>query len=191
MGMLGFGGIGSEFSTTNVAVTTEEDERVIAHCEFPLHTPFHPWNTVPDCVVDVSVTTVPCGKEAVQVPPEQVNPDGLLVTLPLPSPVKVTLNELDGGGLETKFALTDAEEERVRVQELVPLQPPPLQPEKIESDAALAKRVIGLSVEKEAVQVLPQFRALGLLVIVPVPSPLLVIVKEKLGLGFGGEGSEF
>jgi hypothetical protein len=66
------------------------------------------------------------------------------------------------------------------VQELVPLQPPPLQPEKIESDAGLAERVTGLSVEKAATHVLPQLRPMGLLVIVPLPSPLLEMVSGKL-----------
>lgn len=46
-------------------------------------------------MVGVRVTVVPCGNEALQVPPEQINPEGLLVTLPLPSPVTETLNDRD------------------------------------------------------------------------------------------------
>ncbi len=75
------------------------------------------------------MTTVPCGKEAVHAPPEQVNPEGLLVTRPSPFPVTVTLNELDGGGLEAKLALTEAEDvERATTHEPEPVHAP-LQPE--------------------------------------------------------------
>ncbi len=159
----------------------EEVDRATTQEPVPVHAPPQPENVLPLLGVAVRVTFDPCGNVPEHVPLEQDTPPGLLLTAPLPSPAKVTLKALEGGGLEAKFALTDVEAvERVTVQELVPLQPPPLQPEKIDPDAALAKRVIGLSVEKEAVQVLPQFRALGLLVIVPVPSPLLVIVKGKL-----------
>lgn len=79
----------------------------------------------------VRVTVVPWGNEAVQVPPEQVKPAGLLVTLPFPSPVKDTLKERDAVGVvEEKVAETVAEEIRLRTQLPVPVQDPP-QPEKV------------------------------------------------------------
>jgi hypothetical protein len=80
-------------------------------------------------VAGVSVTVVPCGKEAVHVPPEQDNPDGLLVTLPLPSPMNETLSERDTVGvLDENVAETVAEATKVSTQLLVPEQDPP-QPE--------------------------------------------------------------
>jgi hypothetical protein len=170
---LGGGGLDAKVALTEA----EEVERATTHEPVPVQAPPQPANVLPLLGAAVSVTLDPCENVPEHVPLEQDTPP---VTVPLPSPAKVTLKELGGGGLDAKVALTEAEEvERATTHEPVPVQAPP-QPEKIEPGAALAERVIGLSVEKEAVQIFPQSRATGLLVIVPLPLPLLVIVKGKL-----------
>lgn len=175
-GKLGVGGDGSDFSVANVAVITLEEERVTAQFDVPLHTPFHPWKTLPDCVVGVRVTFVPLRNEPVQVSPEQVRPDGLLRTLPLPSPVRVTLKELDGGGLGAKFALTEAEDvDRATTQGPLPVQAP-LQPEKVlpPLGAAVSVTLVPCENVPEHVpleQVTPP-------VTIPLPPPARVTLKE-------------
>jgi len=120
------------------------------------------------------VTVVPWRNEALQVPPEQVNPEGLLVTLPLPSPVKETLNERDTVGLDAKVALTEAEDvERATTHKPVPLQPPPLQPE---NELPLLGAAVSVTLEPcgNVPEQLPlgQDTPVGLLVTIPLPSPV-------------------
>jgi hypothetical protein len=118
------------------------------------------------------MTVVPCGNEALQVPPEQVNPDGLLVTLPLPSPVKETLNERDTVGLDAKVALTEAEEvERATTHEPVPVHAPP-HPANVLPLLGAASRVTFDPFENVPEHApLEQDRPAGLLV--TFPSPLI------------------
>ena len=162
----------------NTAVTVWAEVSVTAQFDVPLQTPFHPSNTVPDWVAGVRVTMVPCGNEAVQVPPEQFNPDGLLVTLPLPSPANVTLKEPEGGGLEEKFALTETEEvDRAITQEPVPVHAPP-QPENVLPLLGVAVRVTLDPCGNVPEQVLvEQDMPVGLLV--TVPPPLIEIDKTE------------
>jgi hypothetical protein len=63
------------------------------------------------------------------------------------------------------------------VQVPVPLQPPPLQPVKVEPAVGAAVRVVLVPLAKFALQVLPQLIPLALEVTVPLPLPLLVIVR--------------
>jgi len=119
-------------------------------------------------VIGVSVTVVPSANEATQVSPEQVNPAGVLVTLPLPSPIKETLNDRD---TVEKFALTEAEEERGNTQELVPEQAPS-HPENVLPAFGAAVSVTLDPCENVPEHVpLEQDRPAGLLV--TVPSPLI------------------
>lgn len=57
----------------------------------PEHPPLHPVKLLPDAGAAVRVTVVPEVYCAEQVVP-QLMPDGLLVTVPLPVPVSVTVN---------------------------------------------------------------------------------------------------
>jgi hypothetical protein len=65
-------------------------------------------------------------------------PDGLLVTVPLPVPVLLTVNEYV---LRVNEAVTDLAVVIVTVQVPVPEQPPPLQPVKVEPVAGAAVSV--------------------------------------------------
>jgi hypothetical protein len=135
-------------------------------------------------VVGVKVTVVPCGNEALQVPPEQVNPDGLLVTLPLPSPVKETLNERDTVGLDAKVALTEAEKvERATTHEPVPVHAPP-QPANV-----LPLLGVALSMTLEPCGNVPEHVPLKQdtsPVTFPWPAPVKVTLKALGGGGLWG-----
>jgi hypothetical protein len=62
----------------------------------PEHAPLQPPNVAPAAGVAVSVTSVPPGYVALQ-PLPQLIPEGLLVTVPLPLPLLITLMlESDG-----------------------------------------------------------------------------------------------
>ena len=65
----------------------------------------------------------------------------------------------------------------VSVQFPVPLQPPPLQPAKVDPPDAVAVSVTLVPALKAAVHVAPQLMPAGLEVRVPVPVPALATVK--------------
>jgi hypothetical protein len=69
---------------------------------------------------------------------------------------------------------------RVTVQEPVPEQLPPDQPEKVEPAAGVAVRVTTVPLVNEATHVEPQEIPAGALVTVPVPAPDLVTVSGKV-----------
>lgn len=118
----------------------------------------------------VSVTCVPDGKLALQVP-GQLIPDGALVTVPVPVPALLTVS-VGAAWTAVKVALTLWLALSVKVQvDFVPLQAPP-QPVKVELVAGTAVRVICMPLLKLAVQVGPQLIPAGLLVTVP---PLEVV----------------
>lgn len=79
-----------------------------------------------------------------------------------------------------KLALTERLALIVTVQVLLPEQPLPLQPEKIEPVAALAVSVTELPRPKAAEQVAPQLMPAGLEVTVPVPFPAFVTVSVRV-----------
>ena len=64
----------------------------------------------------------------------------VLLTAPLPLPAVATVR-VKVGGAEAKVAVTEVLAVRVTVQGPVPLQPPPLQPVKVEPAAGVAVRV--------------------------------------------------
>ena len=68
----------------------------------------------------------------------------------------------------------------VTVQVPVPVQPPPLQPLKVEPAAGAAVKVTAVPLANAAEQVVPQETPAGALVMVPVPAPLELTVSVKV-----------
>jgi hypothetical protein len=131
----------------------------------------------------VSITFVPDRKGALQVVP-QLMPEGVLVTVPVPVPERVTPSV---GVLWTtlKVAVTVSLALSVTVQVVpAPLQPPPDQPTNAELVPAVAVRVTEVPVEKPALQVAPQLMPAGVLATAPVPLPFTATVSigEELKL---------
>ena len=132
------------------------------------------------------VIEVPDAKLAVHVAPQSI-PAGELDTLPVPpfcTLVTVSVNVPDGGGGGGADALKAAVTVMLlliwKVQEPVPVQPPPLQPAKTDPEAGTAVSVTVVPPENDREQVVPQLMPLGLLVTVPLPVPFLVTWSVKL-----------
>ena len=70
--------------------------------------------------------------------------------------------------------------ESVTVQAPVPVQPPPLQPLKVEPVAGVAVRVTVLPLVKLTEHVVPQVIPAGELVTVPLPVPVLLTVSVRV-----------
>jgi len=121
----------------------------------------------------VSVTCVPELKLALQVP-GQLIPAGLLLTVPVSFPGRVTVNV--GGPFCVKVAETDTLPFIVTMQPPEPLQAPP-HSAKVELAEGLGVKVTSVPVVKVAVQTVPQLIPAGLLVTVPLPLPLSVTVN--------------
>ena len=68
----------------------------------------------------------------------------------------------------------------VTVQVPVPVQPPPLQPVKVEPAAGAAVKVMAVPLAYVAEQVAPQAMPAGALETVPVPAPLGLTVSVKV-----------
>jgi hypothetical protein len=77
--------------TLKVAVAVKLAFIVTVHADVPLHAPLQPAKKAPLSGAAVNFTTVPDVKEAVQVP-GQLIPDGLLVTVPVLVPARLTVN---------------------------------------------------------------------------------------------------
>jgi hypothetical protein len=122
------------------------------------------------------VTCVPGVKVAVHVAP-QVIPDGLLLTVPLPLPARVTVNVAT---VRLNVAVTDVFADSFTVQGPVPLHVPPDHPPNTELVPAVAVSVTVVPLLKLALQAVPQLIPAGLLVIVPVPLPAGTIVKVSM-----------
>jgi len=95
----------------------------------------------------------------------QLIPDGLLVTVPVPAPVRDTVNPKPG----LKAAPTVADAAKVMLQAPVPEQLP-LQPEKKWLLAGVAVKVTLVLLGKLAEHVAGQLIPTGVLVTVPVPA---------------------
>ena len=95
-------------------------------------------------------------------------PAGLLVTVPIPPPAKVTVTL--AVEFEVKLALTEALFCKVTAHEAVPLHAP-LHPENVEPVEAVAVSVIGVPVANIAVHVDPQLMPTGVLMTDPDPPP--------------------
>jgi hypothetical protein len=112
----------------------------------PLHAPVQPTKDEPVVAVAVRVTGVPWLKVALQVCP-QLMPAGVLTTLPLPVPPRVTAN----AGEVLKLAITEAFCVNVTLQAPMPLQEPD-HPAKKEFCAGAAVSVTWVPLAKLALQ---------------------------------------
>lgn len=83
--------IGGTVDVSNSAVTVVLAVRVTVHDDVPVQAPVQPANIDPDAAVAVRVACVPLGSFALHVL-GQLIPDGLLVTVPVPEPVVVTVS---------------------------------------------------------------------------------------------------
>src|SRR6266403_296346 len=138
--------------------------------------PLQPVKVEPAAGVAVSVTTVPVVKAVEQVGSQAI-PAGALVTAPLPVPALVTESAKDDC---MKVAVTEVAALMGAVQVPVPVQPPPLQPVKVEPAAGVAVSVTAVPLVNEKAQVAPQEMPAGALVTVPLPAPVLLTVSAKL-----------
>src|ERR1700686_3723942 len=135
----------------------------------PLQAPPHPANVLKvegSPGVLVSVTWVPDAKGALHIE-GQLIPAGLLVTLPVSVPGRVTVSV---GGPCVKEAETDVLLFKVTTQAPMPLQAPP-HPAKFEPPLGVCVNVTCVPVGKFAAQTVPQLIPAGVLVTVPVPVP--------------------
>jgi hypothetical protein len=148
-------------TAVKVAVTALAAFMVTEHPAVPEQAPLQPVNAEPAAGVSVNVTTVPLMKFALHVP-GQLMPAGLLVTVPVPLPAKVTVS----GKITLKVAVTDFEASMVTEQEPLPEQAP-LQPVKMEPAAACAVRVTRVPSENPNTHLPGQLMPAGLLVTEP------------------------
>ena len=120
----------------NTAVTAVSAFTVARHVPVPLQAPVQPSKVEPAAGVAVRVTAVPNGKARVQVAPH-VMPAGLLVTAPVPVPLRATVST---GLIAEKAAPAAVAAVMVREQVPVPLHAP-VQPVKVEPAAGVAVSV--------------------------------------------------
>jgi hypothetical protein len=135
--------------------------------------PLQPAKVDPVAAAALRVTVVPAAKLALQVLPQLI-PAGTDVTVPVPVPARATLNV---AGLRVKVADTDCAPDIETEQAPIPEQPPPLQPAKVDPDAATAVSVTVVPEGKPALQVAPQLIPAGVDVTVPEPLPARPTVK--------------
>src|SRR5207247_665997 len=163
--------------TAKVAVTVVAALSVTVQVPVPEQPPpLQPLKIEPAAGAAVRVTGVPVANAAEHVAPQEI-PAGLLVTVPVPAPVLLTVS---GKLCTAKGAVTVVAALTVTVQVPVLEQLPPLQPVKVEPAAGAAVKVTAVPLEYAAAQVAPQEIPAGLLVTVPVPAPVLLTVSVKL-----------
>src|SRR5437879_4172079 len=124
--------------TANVAATEVAAFSVTTQAPVPEQPPpLQPVKVELASGVAVRVTAVPLANGAEHVAPQEM-PAGELVMVPVPVPDLLTVSMKD---CCAKVAVTDVAAFRVTVQVLVPGQPPPLQPGKVEPAAGAAVKV--------------------------------------------------
>ena len=137
----------------------------------PLHAPPQPAKVLPLEARAVSITALVLVKlaDALVQPAAQLNPLGLLVTLPVPAPdlLSVTRRVVAAA---VKLAATLRALSMLTVQLPVPVQAPP-QPANVLPDAGCVLNVTNVPATKLAEQVLPHSMPAGMLVTVPLPAP--------------------
>lgn len=158
-----------------VAVTASAALMVTLQVPVPEQAPLQPAKVDPVAGVAVRVTTVPLLKLALQVP-GQVMPLGLLLTVPVPVPARVTLK---AKVTVLNVAVTDFAALMVSEQIPVPVQAP-LQPAKADPADAAAVKVTTVPLAKLALQVLGQLMPAGLLLTDPDPVPASLTDSAKL-----------
>lgn len=156
-----------------LAVTLCADDIVTTHVPVPVQAPDQPLKSESAAATGVRLTRLPWVKGAEQVAPHE-RPAGDEVTVPVPVP---TFDTVSAWVVRLKVAVTVVAAVIVTVQVPVPVQPPPLQPAKVEPDACTAVSVTGEPWAKEAAQVAPQLMPAGEEVTVPVPPPVLTTVR--------------
>ena len=137
--------------------------------------PVQPEKVEPAAGVAVKVTAVPLANAAEHVAPQEM-PVGLLLTVPEPAPDLLNVSVKD---CSVNVAVTVVSALSATVQVPVPVQPPPLQPVKVEPAAGVAVRVTAVPTVNEAEQVAPHEMPEGALVTVPLPVPVLVRLRAK------------
>jgi hypothetical protein len=142
----------------------------------PLQAPLQPANVESESGAAVKLTTVPLGKLAEHVVPQEI-PEGVLATVPVPVPLLATVR-VKGPGFAVKFALTDFAASMVTLQGPVPVQAPP-QPANVEPESGAAVKLTTVPLSKFAEQLGLQEIADGELATLPVPVPLFVTVRAK------------
>jgi hypothetical protein len=121
-------------------------------------------------------------KLLLQVAPQLIVP-GLLVMVPDPVPVVLTVRANAGTGENVAVAAT-AEEPIVKLHAPVPVHAP-VHPAKTDPPPGVAVRVIGVPVAKLAEQVAPQLIPAGALLTEPVPVPANVtLIGKVVGMKF-------
>lgn len=145
----------------NVAVTDSDELIVTEQVPVPVQAPVQPAKAEPVAGVSVKETTVPLINFALHVP-GQLMPAGLLVTVPVPLPAKVTVS----GRTNLKVAVTEFD--ALIVTEHVPVpEQAPLQPVKTEPVAAFSLRVTTVPSGKPWTHFPGQLMPVGLLVTDP------------------------
>src|SRR5262247_4677060 len=162
--------------TAKVAVTDCAALIVTLQVPVPVQAPLQPVKVEPAAGVAVRVSTVPVVKEVEHVAPH-VMPAGALVMVPLPAPVLLTVSAKP---CSAKGAVTDCAALTVTVQVPVPVQPPPLQPVKLEPAAGAAVSATAVPLANEAEHVAPHVMPAGALVMAALPAPVLLTVSAKL-----------
>ena len=109
----------------NVAVTLWAAVTVTTHGPAPEHSPPHPTKVDPAVGLAVSETAVPDVNTKEQVAPQAI-PAGELLTVPVPAPARVTVNE-DAAAV-SNVAVTAVAALIVTVQSAVPVHGPLVQP---------------------------------------------------------------
>src|SRR5215471_16599775 len=155
-----------------VPVTDVAPITVTTHVPVPVQPPLQPVKVDPAAGAAVRVTMVPEVNETEQVVP-QLMLAGELVMVPLPVPPLLTVS---AKGACVKVAVTEAAAFMVTTQVPLPVQPPPLQPAKVDPAAGAAVRVTMVPEVSEVEQVVPQLMPEGELVTVPLPAPALLTV---------------
>jgi len=141
--------------------------RTTLHDAAPVHAPLQPVKVefVPGAAV--SVTEVPLLKGAEQVLPQLI-PGGMLATVPLPVPARLTVSTR-GVEVVEKVADTMVFELILRMQVCDPLHAPP-QLTNMDPELAVAVKVTEVPTGKLPTQVIPQLIPAGLLTTVPLPA---------------------
>ena len=134
---------------------------------FPVQPPLQPVKVDPPVAVGVKSTCVPAANAAVHVVAQLLIPAGALLTLPVPAPALVTVNESVGAG--PKVAVTDVAALIVTVQSPGPLHAPP-QVTNADPALGIAASVTWVPAPKLAEHVAAlQLIPAGVLVTVPLP----------------------
>ena len=164
----------------NVAVMVMLALTFRIHAAVPLQLPpLQPVNVEPDAGVAVSVTLVP-GVYASEQSEEQLMPAGLLVTVPLPT--RLTVSVTGGLVVVANVAVIEVFAVILRMQLPVPLQPPPLHPENVEPEDGVADKVMIVPVAYVSEQSEAQLIPAGLLVTVPLPARVTFRVAVPMGV---------